>query len=360
MSFTHALYYPWIDIRDLDWLKSAALYWDRISTIVPRSIAAPYESIEAKALQEEGVLSPLRVEADMPEVRQASQDFETHAHRPEAMAVLLPPGVVMAEEDWEVRESREHTFLHPDKMDAELRSRLLQTRQAERAGRWLKVNRDAANCYMTILAGTLAQNRGLALLADEQRFEPLANLVRRGEARAAGVPGARRMGEAALAHLSLQVVNITPDMPVEKILKFRRDHRDELARFRQAIGTLASQLDDEFPSLQAFQQQVHDVYVNELEPASDDLKSSLRAAGIKSFVSSLKTAAFSTPLSFLPAAVLAPTLGPLAMPAALFAGAAFSITAQFITFRLDRQNLLRKNPYSYVLAAQRVFGERRP
>jgi hypothetical protein len=41
MPFTLALYYPWIDIRDESWLKSAALYWETIRTIVPESVDRP-------------------------------------------------------------------------------------------------------------------------------------------------------------------------------------------------------------------------------------------------------------------------------------------------------------------------------
>jgi hypothetical protein len=64
MSFTHALYYPWIDIRDQGWLKSATLYWERISTIVPVSIENPYQSAEARILQEEGILAPIGVNSE--------------------------------------------------------------------------------------------------------------------------------------------------------------------------------------------------------------------------------------------------------------------------------------------------------
>ena len=40
--FESALYYPTIDIHNERWLKSAALFWDRIETIVPESEEQPY------------------------------------------------------------------------------------------------------------------------------------------------------------------------------------------------------------------------------------------------------------------------------------------------------------------------------
>lgn len=41
-AFTRALYYPFIDIQNSDWLKTAVLFWDCISTIVPESHQHPY------------------------------------------------------------------------------------------------------------------------------------------------------------------------------------------------------------------------------------------------------------------------------------------------------------------------------
>lgn len=40
--FESALYYPTIDIHNEAWLKSAALFWDRLETIVPESEENPY------------------------------------------------------------------------------------------------------------------------------------------------------------------------------------------------------------------------------------------------------------------------------------------------------------------------------
>lgn len=360
MSFTHSLYYPWIDIRNTGWLKSAAVYWDRISTIVPAGIDTPYQSADAQAFQYEGILQPLVVQPEMPEVRQTSNEFRTHTQTPEAMEILLPPGVEIARRDRRELEARRIVLLHPHKMAKELQYKLIETGQAQKQGEWLAIKRNAANYYMTILAANLAQNRGLALLADEQRFEPLANKVRRGETWQRVVPPARQTGEAVLAHLALQTVKVSADTPVERIIEFRRKHSNEIARFRLAVGQLAYQLDEESPSLEAFQQRVHDIYLNELEPAISDLKDSLAAAKIGGLVSSLNTLAFASPLSILPASAMAATAGPLGTAIALCAGAVFSITAKLVNYRLDKRELLHKNPYSYILVAQEELGEHRP
>src|SRR6516165_11094747 len=57
--FGSALYYPYIDIEDGKWLRSAILFWDEIQTIVPTSIKKPYKSKDTRICAEEGYLSPL-------------------------------------------------------------------------------------------------------------------------------------------------------------------------------------------------------------------------------------------------------------------------------------------------------------
>lgn len=36
-AFLNALYYPSIDITNINWLKTAVLFWDSVSIIVPES-----------------------------------------------------------------------------------------------------------------------------------------------------------------------------------------------------------------------------------------------------------------------------------------------------------------------------------
>jgi hypothetical protein len=55
-----ALYYPYIDIHDPLWLRSAVLFWDEIKTIAPRAVSTPYQNEETRVLWQEGFLEPLR------------------------------------------------------------------------------------------------------------------------------------------------------------------------------------------------------------------------------------------------------------------------------------------------------------
>ena len=63
-AFTKALYYPSIDIPNSDWLKTAVLFWDSISTMVPESVSHPYMSNDTEYLADVGFLQPIIINSE--------------------------------------------------------------------------------------------------------------------------------------------------------------------------------------------------------------------------------------------------------------------------------------------------------
>ncbi|MCG3209313.1 MAG: hypothetical protein FOGNACKC_02934 [Anaerolineae bacterium] len=354
MSFTYVLHYPWIDIVNLGWLKNAILYWDHISTIVPASIAFPYETMDARSFQDEGVLTPLSVNSDMDEVKESSDQFKSRLFDDEKREIKRK----FRESEFKVERGGYHSLLHTDKMSPELRDFFKDTKMAHGRGEWRLVNRNTATIYMTILAANLAKKRGLAMLADSSIFESTANSVYTESIpqTSSGRFTMETLGEAMLAYLSLQTVNITSDTPAEKIIKFRRKHRDELAHFRLTVSNLAAQLNEEHPSLESLQQNVHDIYINQIQPATNNLKRSLDGMKMKNFVDYLTTFAFGGSLSLIPASTLEPFLGSGSYAIALCAGGGFSVVAKVVKSRIDINNQFRADPYSFILTAQKEFG----
>src|SRR5687768_14972847 len=53
---TRALYYPHIEFRSLDWLKSALLYWEGVKRIVPDEEYTPNDCDELRPLLEAGLV----------------------------------------------------------------------------------------------------------------------------------------------------------------------------------------------------------------------------------------------------------------------------------------------------------------
>lgn len=90
-AFSNALYYPTIDIQNTDWLKTAILFWDSISTIVPESLRNPYKVRDTQYLSDIGFLRPLYVNSDDKSVIGIEKDILDLLHSPEFAEVIYSP-----------------------------------------------------------------------------------------------------------------------------------------------------------------------------------------------------------------------------------------------------------------------------
>ncbi len=159
--FNKALYYPWILIQDEAWLKTSALYWNEISTIVPASMGKPYSDSDSRALEEEGILKPLRV---------TSSSRETAALRNEVIEYFddyknYYANVIAGHE---CDKCKAHIYW--EKIDTKLHS-LIQSRLHDFNDNYVKVDQNFSDFYMTILANRIAQSKGLNLITDTPRSE---------------------------------------------------------------------------------------------------------------------------------------------------------------------------------------------
>lgn len=368
MAFTKALYYPWIDIRDEGWLKNALLYWESVQTIVPESIDEPYSTRTALEFYDEGLLGPLRVESNMPEVNALTGDVVKYLETPEGAEVLMSREISdyhYIHPDKLPDEIRRLVDIHPEKLSHEVRHKVQRGLSHARRDDWIAVDARFADFYMTLLATRLSEKIGAGLLTDAAANNKLANAVKL-DAKLS-IPSSRRhrydfddymhrsnmplaIAQGTLADLILEKIQIAPDTSTKDILKFRRDRSDELGRFRVKIAELTRAISNNMP-LEALRQQVEDIYINEVKPAISALKKSLDDHRIK-WVSEnfLKVAFFSTSSTSVPLALLG-----LCVPHALLVGAGVSLTASAIIYNREKAEKLRQNPFSYLLAAEKAF-----
>jgi hypothetical protein len=119
-----ALFYPWIDIRDESWLKTAVLYWDSVRTIVPESIDAPYSTETGSALESAGFLVPLRVQTGMEEIEDLTDDVMAYLGTAEGAELLFADSGGYRH-DIHVEKLpyslRRITEMHPEKLPSEIR-----------------------------------------------------------------------------------------------------------------------------------------------------------------------------------------------------------------------------------------------
>lgn len=180
LLFNDALYYPFIEIASEEWLKTAVLYWNTLSTIVPRSIR-PYRSGVSRDLSDAGVLQALVVDPDMPELDEIADDVIRYIHTEEGQRALLIPqrgsrGRIHDEKFSRrlLREIDRGAYIHVEKFASELLHDLRRVLRRKQGDPWLHLPSAFAAYYMTVLASRLARTRGRALLTDQPTVEGLA------------------------------------------------------------------------------------------------------------------------------------------------------------------------------------------
>jgi hypothetical protein len=175
---TQALYYPWIDIPDEAWLKTALLYWDSMRTIVPRSVANPYSTKTGRALQEAGFLVPLRVKPGMEEIEALVPEIMTYLATADGNALLMTQRDARGQDTYRRALSNDVgklTRVHPDKLPG-LVKYMVGRPLVDSVGNseFIRMGEPFANFYMTLLATRLAERVGATLLTSLVAADTLA------------------------------------------------------------------------------------------------------------------------------------------------------------------------------------------
>lgn len=372
---TQALFYPWIDIRNEAWLKTALLYWDSVRTIVPESIDAPYSTDTGRALQGAGFLVPLRVHSGMDEIEDLAADVLTYLGTTEG-AELLIAARGGSRRDIHVEklpyELGRLANIHPEKLPYEIRHLLHDFAKPSGRGRdWLRVDDKFANFYMTLLASRLSERVGARLLtslaaadrlAVTARFDAQLNGVipwgmhphwrhwREYEAFGPRHRMPRHLAPGMLANLAIERIGVAPDTPIDRLIEFREKHRDELAQFRTKVDQLAASIEADLTA-EALRQRVTDLYTGEVAPAISNLKAALGGRRIKWLGDGLLKVAF---LSAGSSTML--VMAGLTVPTALLAGAGISLIATGTMYNVDKRESLRTNPFAYLLSLERELA----
>jgi len=364
-AFSNALYYPYIDIQNSEWLKTAVLFWDSVSTIVPSSMRQPYEYQDSQYLADIGFLTPIHVDSfDEAVVGIENEaiayiesdeffnfvisteigDFSIHRDK---MSMRLQERML-----WELSE----IGIYPEKLSHELRHylgdrfRLLGHRFGTSRGYHFEPV--FASFYMTLLANKICENHSLALVTDSMASNKLSNTVRFGtpssmHSRRSHI-NPNRFEQGLLLDLIINDLRISPNNDIEAIIKFKREHKDELGLFRTNLAKLTQGISQDQP-LDAIRQEVNDVYTNEFLPTYNNFKSALTGSGIKWFSDNLLSVS-TLSVSTTGASI---AVAGMTVPHALLAGAGISLLASVVKYSTDKRKTIRENPYSYLLAVEK-------
>jgi hypothetical protein len=147
----------------------------------------------------------------------------------------------------------------------------------------------------------------------------------------------------------VQGVSLPEHLSVKEILKFKKDHKEELAVFRREVARLTTDLPIDVP-IEALRQAVSDQYQASVLPAMRSLRESLRAQSWDAGLNGLLKVSF-----FSAAPTSAAILAGIPSSVALLAGAGISLTASAVLLANQRRRARIDSPYSYLLSMERQW-----
>ncbi|WP_128961942.1 DUF6236 family protein [Bradyrhizobium guangzhouense] len=394
-----ALYYPYIDIRDSGWLRSAILFWDEIQTIAPTSIHNPYQDPDTKICEREGYLRPLRCDLHPDLLEELGRRVFKLLESPEwawqlsrgqpedaSRSALMHAAKLSHEIKWRMEEivgihpdkmppalrslfiqsggldmiaaeklppnlrrimrNFEEFVLHPEKLSYSLRD-LVRTRPHHADGDWILVNSRFAEVYMSALAALLAKEVHVSPLTNEEPSSGV-NLRCLVEDVAAGGPTAAK---GALVSVVMEGLQVDPGTPITHLLRFRKNRADQLAELSGIFDELKGRI-EKSSSTDELEDAAKAIFENKISPGLKKLKRELKQQSIQSAWEGFQRAV----------TVSAPAGGVLAA-ATGFSGTMLLGVGAFITMAdvgiksyLARSKARASSPYTYLLDIERRFS----
>ncbi len=144
------LYYPTIEFRDINWIKSALLIWDNVYRIVPNDYR-PNDCDEIRYAIDKGKIKNITLEEiDLTDTYNKYKDFLENLS-------LIPDGLA---EGYSKPER-----IHRDKIDARLYP-VLEDLSKKYDAEWFELSPVLARGYMMYLSQTVAENRKFSRATD--------------------------------------------------------------------------------------------------------------------------------------------------------------------------------------------------
>ncbi|VVS94672.1 DUF6236 family protein [Desulfoluna spongiiphila] len=355
--YTKALYYPYIDISDGNWLKTSLLYWDELSTIVPRSIRTPYQTESSQILSSEGFLKAVHVSPSDRAVRDVGRDIAKYINLPETQRIFRST-------------SQERSFIHNEKLDREVQRRLRsyihndkithhlldQIHHCRHDDDWIEIDQNFASYYLTLLAEKISKQRGIAVVSNFSAYDCLTSRIRQAHEDYPRIGYRERvhnsiepLADGLLAQIVLKNIIIRDDTRVDKILEFKEKHRDELNRFRATLQKLCSSLysSEVIESVDALRERLNAIYTNEIQPSVSDLKKCLKGNCIQSTLGDFSISGMASLAGLVGGGASTPMLGNYAILATL----GISVVAMAALYKRKKDEIMT-SPYAYLLSMQ--------
>lgn len=358
------LYYPTIDIPTNSWLRNALLYWDEVSSIVPKSWDEKLLmelSPDIQYLMDEGQFRPIKPEdliskSDRWEVFEEFQnEFKEIVSSGEFRSWILTRNRILnriktgVNSDSIIVESRIHSNKTSDIIFNFLEERGLAKRA--RYDEWIYFESTTAFLYMSLLAKYLADidSEQTTIGTDKAIYESFNFKKVKGD-------------DGGFPVVSFNISNVLPtpkdSVPFEKIVKFKKNRTDNLRHFKKSLSDFQTKISnsESYSEIKENAMNFQETLTNGVE----DLNAVLKDGRIDCKIKSLKSLISLKSPTFLAASasVANQKFDLIDIPIDLnMAGIALAGMIELSTHYIDGRNKerakLRESPFSYIYHAQR-------
>ena len=344
------LYYPTIDIKDGDWLRSAVLYWDKIGSIVPTGCEDTL-SPELRYLEERNIyqqVQPLELFYNPAQINICREFIKESKSRISGLLthpVLNRTGTKgntrMHLEKLGVHHRDGNVLVFYSKLPHELADFFEEMHliQSNNDGMWVVMPERIADTYMSILAKYLARiNDNMAIGTDT------VSNMRRSYCNVSSTYGD--------ICYEVNLLNIlptpNPDIGFEDIILFRNQRRQELLHFREVIDDLELQLGRAENKKEI--KHLLTAFVERLEREVHDIDTMLRDNRIQ-----FRHNCFKSLIQVqIPAAVQLFTNNPKLTVAAAAANLGINIRTCYLNLRKENNDVLSNSAFSYLYYGDRA------
>ena len=355
-----ALYYPHIDIADSGLIKTAALYWDKLQTIVPLdpdglyserkeppSVTDLYRTDASREAKKEGFLEERFIGPMDEAVQQAGQDFISDLEGiPEIKKSLAS---ILRSPEWRRARTDKYSIIYMEKFNPmhlatlllELKEIGAQVTPLTDGSNGIRAPKPFCDMYMSRMASVIAQNDDSVPLTNENLWQDAAldRIIDYSEE--------RKQNQSELVKLSLQTITIDSDVPLITILKFKDKHKEMLINFRKYIRELARQVATGLNTTEK-QSIFEEIIKDKIVPVKEEIQCKLSESDIAFGLSAIDI-------------TQAGVMGAIASSGEDWrtgiAGVGISIIVSIYKSLREDRNIIKNHPLGYLYQAQKKFGQ---
>ncbi len=231
------LHYPTINIQDGAWLRSAALYWDEVCSIVPDEDYADI-SPELFYLKERGYYRPIYPKDIflLGNPREFTQAVKHHFPRVSLPQQHCPSKLYTSKlHKCKIYSPGLSSLIHYNKIPQEIIRFFIESGVATFHGDWLEMDEVWANRYMKLLAEFVVKCDEKDMVLGSTRAQSIREMYPK---------SFRRNVECEAVSLTLEKCLPIPaeDVGFEQLLDFKEEHRAELLALQLKISELESKI----------------------------------------------------------------------------------------------------------------------